>query len=94
MGLANGCEIYVYVVWLPIFCVLCVDLKLEMYEMGMPWGCVVVEVSAGDGVWYVFIGKMVVAFRNASFQYSIFGMAFIKVINGEYACVGAILDLG
>ena len=41
MRLANGCEIYVYVVWLPIFYFLCVDLKLEMYEMGVPRGCVV-----------------------------------------------------
>jgi hypothetical protein len=42
VGLANGCEIYVYVVRLPIFCVLCVDLKQEMYKIGVRRGCVVV----------------------------------------------------
>ena len=39
MGFASGSDIYLYVVWLPIcFFFGCVDLKLEMYEIGV-LGC-------------------------------------------------------
>lgn len=50
MGFANGSEIYVCVVWLPIcFCFLCVDLKLGMYEIGVPRDCVIL-LYLGCGV--------------------------------------------
>ena len=56
------------------------DLKLEMYDIRVPRGCVVVlylrcgvefgvvGIGGGGNVWYVFGGKMVVVYNNALFN--------------------------
>lgn len=76
MGFASGSEIYVYIAWLPICFFLCVNFKLELYEigcLGVAWS---LGVGGGDGggggnvccVWYVFGVNMVVVCESASFS--------------------------
>ena len=63
----------------PFLFFVCVDLKLEMYEMGAPRGCVVILYlwckvdfgvmgCNGGGVRHVFGGKTVVTCKNAHFK--------------------------
>jgi hypothetical protein len=52
VGFANGSETYVNVVWLHICFFLC-DSKLEIYEMGVPRDCMVVDRVWGCGRWCV-----------------------------------------
>ena len=80
-----------------------VDLKLRMYEMGVPRGCLISWMQGrvlglwevvGDSVWYVIGEKTIVVCKSALFNILDWVWNFSAFFNSEYACVGAILDLG